>query len=102
MSCRPASGQGLVICSYQRPDGTVTVVADQSEPLDFELARENGQTSTDEGKTLVLDKCEVLSDREESVQQRAMNQRRLSPNIKNVVAFDEYPTAGEPVPAWNF
>ena len=74
--------------------GTVEVAAGRTAPLDFELGRTSGQTSTEEGKTLVLEKFEVLSDREESAQQRAMNQQRQSPNIKNVVAYDEYPTAG--------
>lgn len=74
--------------------GTVTVVAGHTVPLDFDLDRTSGQTSADDGKTLVLEKFEVLSDREESAQMRAMNQQRQSPNIKNVVAYDEYPTAG--------
>lgn len=75
--------------------GTVEVMAGRAVPLDFELDRTSGQTSTEEGKTLVLEKFEVLSDREESAQQRAMNQQRQSPNIKNVVAYDEFPTPGD-------
>jgi iron complex outermembrane receptor protein len=75
--------------------GTVNVVAGHATTLDFELDRSNGQTSTEEGKTLVMEKFEVLSDREESAQQRAMNQQRQSPNIKNVVAYDEFPTPGD-------
>lgn len=92
----PVGSQGITVdyVGLSSVTGTVNVVAGQVAPLDFELKRASGQTSKQEGKALVLEKFEVLSDREESAQQRAMNQQRQSPNIKNVVAYDEYPTAG--------
>ncbi len=74
--------------------GSVQVASGRTSSLDFELAREAGQTVTDQDNVVLLEKFEVLSDREESAQQRAMNQQRQSANIKNVVAYDEYPTAG--------
>ncbi len=75
--------------------GTVQVVGGHSASMDFALDRTSGQVSTDEGKVFMLEKLEVISDREESAQQRALNQQRQSPNIKNVVAADEYPTVGD-------
>lgn len=75
--------------------GTVQVEAGRAMPLDFELDRTTGLISTEEDRTLVLEKFEVLSDREESAVQRALNQQRQAPNIKNVVAYDEFPTPGD-------
>ncbi|MBM3855718.1 MAG: hypothetical protein FJ399_21620, partial [Verrucomicrobia bacterium] len=37
----------------------------------------------------------VIADREMSAQTIALNEQRAAPNLKNVVAFDEYPNSGD-------
>jgi TonB-dependent receptor len=66
---------------------TVAVLPGQSARRDFELTR----TAADE-EVVKMEKYTVVVDREMSAQTLALNEQRQAPNIKNVVAFDEYPT----------
>jgi iron complex outermembrane recepter protein len=75
--------------------GDVEVVPGRSTLLDFSMGRTSGQTSTREGEIVVMEEFQVIADREESAIMRALNEQRQSPNIKNVVAFDEFPTPGD-------
>lgn len=70
----------------------VRVVAGQTVRLDFELSRPG---ASDE-KAITLAAVTVVADREMNAQTIALNEQRAAPNIKNVVAFDEYPSNAEP------
>ncbi len=65
---------------------SVTVQAARASELNFELSR---------GSVVALQKYEVIENREQDAQTLALNQQRQAPNIKNVVAFDEYPTGSD-------
>ncbi len=74
---------------------SVRVVAGKVVRLDFQLARhDTGQTESD-GKPITLAAVTVVEDREMSAQSIALNEQRAAPNIKNVVAFDEYPNGAD-------
>lgn len=73
----------------------VRVVAGQIARLDFELARRAASAGGVEDKPVTLDAITVVEDREMSAQTIALNEQRAAPNIKNVVAFDEYPKSGD-------
>jgi iron complex outermembrane receptor protein len=47
------------------------------------------------GAVVEMERFVVLDRREESARTLALNQQRQSPNIKNVVAFDEYPKGSD-------
>ncbi len=74
---------------------SVRVAADGATQLNFELERASSQSPDQDTEVTVLEKFEVIEDREESAIMRALNQQRQSPNIKNVVAYDEFPTPGD-------
>ena len=59
---------------------------------DVDLARDGTAVS---GQTVRLQEFTVVADREMSAQALAMNEQRYSPNIKNVVAIDEYGDRGD-------
>jgi TonB-dependent receptor len=65
----------------------VTVVAGQSVARDFVLDRRGADRDT-----VRMEAVNVVADREISAQTLALNEQRQAPSIKNVVAFDEYPT----------
>jgi len=83
------AGNVRVSASYLGLDGkteTVNVQPGRSVTQNFELARDG---------IVSLAKFEVLEDREQNAQALALNQQRQAPNIKNVVASDEYPTGSD-------
>jgi iron complex outermembrane receptor protein len=63
--------------------------------LNFELVRSGVQLADAKDETVKLESYTVIEDRERSAQTLALNQQRQSPNIKNVVAYDEYPTGSD-------
>lgn len=74
---------------------SVRVTAGQVVRFDFELVRLGaGQGAA--GAPITLEAVTVVADREMSAQIIALNEQRAAPNIKNVVAFDEYPNNGDP------
>ena len=92
------SGSVRVSASYvglESRTETVTVASGRSAELNFELSR-SGAPSAAAGKdVLKMAAFTVLEERETSAQALALNQQRQSPNIKNVVASDEYPTGSD-------
>jgi TonB-dependent receptor len=60
---------------------------------DFELSPAGALRAT--GETVRLQEFTVVADREMSAQALAMNEQRYAPNIKNVVAIDEYGDRGD-------
>ncbi len=75
---------------------TVTIAGSASAECDFELlsgAQSDFSRKLDE-KTIVLDTFRVVADSEMSAQAVALNARRSAPNIKQVVAYDEYGDRG--------
>jgi TonB-dependent receptor len=70
---------------------TVNVPASGSVMREFELALPGASAA---GETVQLDAFRVAAAREMSAQAIAMNEQRLAPNIKNVVAIDEFGDRG--------
>jgi TonB-dependent receptor len=72
----------------------VRVLAEKTARLDFTLTRpagmKLGQQATPGEPVVVLDPVAVVEEREMSAQFLAMNEQRNAPNLKHVVAFDEY------------
>lgn len=64
----------------------VRVDANQTRTLEVELKPQG---------VVEMEQFVVLNRREEDAQALALNQQRQSPNIKNVVAFDEYPKGSD-------
>ena len=70
------------------PGGTVS--------RDVELTLTGAQSAAARaGEVVKLSEFAVVADREMSAQALAMNEQRHAPNIKNVVAFDEYGDRGD-------
>jgi TonB-dependent receptor len=83
------AGTFQVTASYVGLDSqtkAITVGPNQVQRVEFELRS---------SEIVEMDKFVVLNRREENAQALAMNQQRQSPNIKNVVAFDEYPQGSD-------
>lgn len=70
----------------------VTLAAGGRVEQDFDLVLGTAESTGD--KTLVLDTFTVVADSEMSAQAVALNERRSAPNIKQVVAFDEFGDRG--------
>lgn len=86
------AGAARVSVSYvglQRQIEAVNVAAGSVAQRDFELTRSAA------GETVQLSEFTVVADREMSAQALAMNEQRHAPNIKNVVAIDEYGDRGD-------
>ena len=74
---------------------TVNVPAGSAVQREFELRLEGShRAATAAGETVKLDAFTVVVDREMSAQAIAMNEQRHAPNIKNVVAIDEFGDRG--------
>ena len=93
------AGEVRVTVSYiglATETATLTLSPGGRAERDFDLYRESaartdGQT---EDRTIVLDKFTVVADQELSAQAVALNERLAAPNIKQVVAYDEYGDKG--------
>jgi TonB-dependent receptor len=66
----------------------VNVTAGQTAERDFELSP--GSSSTADGAPIKLDEFVVATSREMSAAAFAINEQRFAPNMKNVVATDEF------------
>lgn len=83
------TGEVRVTASYvglENVTRPVLVEANQVRVADFELKPPG---------VVEMEPFIVLNRREESAQTLALNQQRQAPNIKNVVAFDEYPKGSD-------
>jgi hypothetical protein len=69
---------------------SVAVAAGQTVQRDFELAPLTSTSRTPEGATVTLDEFVVAASREMSGAAFAINEQRFAPNMKNVVATDEF------------
>ncbi len=78
---------------FQRQSATVTVAAGGTATRDFDLAPPGA--SRDPTDTVKLAEFTVVADREMSAQALAANEQRFAPNLKNVVAVDEYGDRGD-------
>jgi iron complex outermembrane receptor protein len=91
------AGSARVSASYvgleSRTD-TISVPPGRAAELNFALTR-GGQPSTDGKDVVKMSEFTVIEERERSAQTLALNQQRQSPNIKNVVASDVYPTGSD-------
>ena len=72
----------------------VTVAADATARRDFELQLVRAGGAVAAGQTVKLDAFNVVEAREMSAQAISMNEQRNAPNIKNVVAIDEFGDRG--------
>lgn len=82
-------GEWRITASYigtENRSVTVRLESDRGTRLDLALGG---------GEVVALQRFEVLEQREQSAQALALNQQRQSPNIKNVVARDEYPAGSD-------
>lgn len=87
-----AAGQARITVSYlglQPQTATVSVPAGGAVQREFELVR-----TAAAGETVKLDAFTVVVDREMSAQAISMNEQRHAPNLKNVVAIDEFGDRG--------
>lgn len=69
---------------------TVSVVAGETVQRDFALSPLGSVAAAPEGATVKLDEFVVAASRELSGAALAINEQRFAPNIKNVVATDEF------------
>ena len=73
---------------------TVSVTPGAEARRDFELVLDRAGRSAAAADTIKLDAFTVTADREMSAQAISMNEQRNAPNIKNVVALDEFGDRG--------
>lgn len=86
----------VVYLGMQAQTATINVTAGGTVSREFEL-RFDGSTrpaAGAAGEVVALSTFTVVADREMSAQAIAMNEQRLAPNIKNVVAIDEFGDRG--------
>ena len=92
-----AAGEARVTVSYlgmAAQSATVAVRPGDTVQHDFDLVRSVAQPSKPGEETVQLDAFTVVVDREMSAQAISMNEQRTAPNIKNVVAIDEFGDRG--------
>lgn len=73
---------------------TVNVTAGSVVRREFELLLDRANRSTTAGDVVKLSAFTIVEDREMSAQAVSMNEQRNAPNIKNVVAIDEFGDRG--------
>lgn len=91
------AGSATVRVNYvgmETQTATVNVPAGGAASREFELVIEGSRPAAASGETIQLSAFTVAADREMSAQAIAMNEQRLAPNIKNVVAIDEFGDRG--------
>lgn len=69
----------------------VRVAPGQSVELNFELNRPGTRPAAVNGEVIKMADFVVVEDQQMNAQVLALNEQRQAPNIKNVVAYDEYP-----------
>src|SRR5688500_9694979 len=79
------------------PTETVNVTAGQAATKDFTLARP-GQAGAAVGETIKLSEFVVSTSKEMDAAAIAINEQRVAPNIKTVVAADEFGTIADGTP----
>jgi TonB-dependent receptor len=92
-----AAGEARVTVSYiglGSQSATVVVPAGGTVQREFELVRGTPKAGKPGDETVQLDAFTVVVDREMSAQAISMNEQRTAPNIKNVVAIDEFGDRG--------
>jgi TonB-dependent receptor len=77
-----------------RQSASVNVPAGGQVEKEFDLALEGAAAAAAPGGPVKLDAFSVVVDREMSAQAISMNEQRHAPNIKNVVAIDEFGDRG--------
>lgn len=92
------AGEARVTVSYvglESQSATVRVSAGGAVQREFELVRTGSAAAARKGEeTVQLEAFTVVVDREMSAQAVSMNEQRAAPNIKNVVAIDEFGDRG--------
>jgi len=92
----PAGDAGLAVTylGMAPQKATVKVPAGGSVQREFELSLDRAARPSAAGEVVTLDAFTVVVDREMSAQAISMNEQRNAPNIKNVVAIDEFGDRG--------
>ena len=85
---------GVAYLGMVSQTATVSVTSGGVVRREFELVLERGGRNAAAGDAVKLDAFTVVVDREMSAQAVAMNEQRNAPNIKNVVAIDEFGDRG--------
>ncbi len=92
------AGEATIRVSYlgmETQSATVNVPAGGTASREFELKLDHGHRgATGAGEIVELGAFTVVADREMSAQAISMNEQRTAPNIKNVVAIDEFGDRG--------
>lgn len=91
------AGESRLAVTYvgmERQVVTVQVPAGRTVQREFELSLEGAAKPPAPGEVVQLGAFTVLADREMSAQAISMNEQRTAPNIKNVVAIDEFGDRG--------
>jgi iron complex outermembrane receptor protein len=91
----PAGPARLAISylGFEGQTAAVAVTAGGTATRDFDLAPPGAPRAA--GDTIKLGEFTVVADREMSAQAVAMNEQRAAPNLKSVVAIDEYGDRGD-------
>jgi TonB-dependent receptor len=84
---------GVAYLGFEGQRATVSVIAGGVVLQDFDLTVVGAPRVA--GETIKLQEFTVVADREMSAQAIAMNEQRYAPNIKSVVAIDEYGDRGD-------
>ncbi len=79
---------------FDAQSATITVPAGSAASRDFELTVTGTSRPSATEETVKLNDFTVVADREMSAQAIALNERRAAPNIKQVVAYDEFGDRG--------
>ncbi len=92
---RVPAGEVQVSATYvgmERQTATVSVAPGEVTRREFELTRIGAGRAGDQ--IVEMDKMTVVADTEMTAQAISMNEQRVAPNLKNVVAFDEFGDRG--------
>ena len=87
------AGQASVRASFSGfppATATVTIVAGQVAQKDFQLSPRTDRAAAADGAPVKLDEFVVATSREMSGAALAINEQRYAPNMRNVVATDEF------------
>lgn len=80
---------------YGRKSAQVDVPPDGVVRQEFDLALSNRAGASNQESVVELEAFTIVEQREVTAQALAMNEQRSAPNIKNVVALDEYGDLGQ-------
>ena len=86
---------GVSYLGFETQSFTVNIPAGGTVQREVELALAGARPASPTDEIVKLQEFSVAADREMSAQAVAMNEQRAAPNLKNVVAIDEYGDRGD-------